>query len=159
MTDDERGAFHEGAHAALAILLGQEVTRVELPEGAAQGRCVFTHTGKLHPLDHAIIDFAGLEAEHQADPEHREPGEDEHPDARFARTGDARYHRRVTPDESHAESLFAGSAVKATMLRLARSQARWRVREHQAAITRIAAALLEKRSLPGHEVRRLMGFA
>jgi len=143
----EHTAYHEAGHAVVALRLGYEVKWVTIvPTRRSLGYARIPH-GSLSP-DDIRIDFAGALAEALVNP----TSFDEK--ILNGSRSDWRWARRSV--RNFVALGFIGDYEGDVLIEELLHETRALVRRDKEAITRVAAALLERKTLTGDDVKRIM---
>jgi hypothetical protein len=144
----EHIAYHEAGHAVIAFRLGYEVKWVTIkPRYGSLGRAEITH-GNPSP-DDIRIDLAGPLAEALVN----SASFDEM--IQLGARGDWQWARRST--RNFVALGFINGREKGILIDELLHETRALVRRDKQAIARVAAALLERKTLTGDDIKRIVG--
>jgi hypothetical protein len=148
MTDLKHTAYHEAGHAVIALRLGYEVGKVRINPKYGSGSAQIRN--RQSP-DDIRIDLAGAHAEGLVNP----TSFDEK--IQLGSRSDWRNARRSTRE--FVALGFIGGEEGGVLIEELLHEVRALVRRDAEAIARVAEALLERRTLTGDDIKRIVGAA
>jgi ATP-dependent Zn protease len=143
MTDIKHTAYHEAGHAVMALRLGYEVGKVTIVR--RQGVLGKADIRKRTSPDDIKIDLAGQLAEALVNPSEEQ--------IQLGASSDWRSVRRSTRE---FVGWFIGDREGGTLIEELLHETRALVRRDKNAISRVAEALLARKTLTGAEIKRIV---